>query len=349
MPISFRGLETRETGCTVPNKMRELVIGKNDGGQRLDKFLIKALPDLPRSLLYKAIRTKKIKVNRKRAAPFQILLAGDCLQLFLREELVERGDAGAAGEELARISPRLCVLYEDENILLLNKPAGVPVHEDESNRTANLLTHLQAYLYQQGEYDPGAEQSFAPALCNRIDRNTAGIVIAAKNAEALRVMNQKIRERQIDKIYLAAVHGTPDPREATLFGYLRRDEKTKTVQVYDRNPPPDAKPIRTRYCTVAVSGGLSLQKIELLTGRTHQIRAHMEHIGHPLLGEGKYGHNREDRARGYAHQALCAFRLRFSFTGEPTALDYLNGRSFSLPPEEVWFLKEFPGADPGRL
>ena len=329
--------------------MRELIIGKNDGGQRLDKFLTKALPDLPQSLLYKSIRTKKIKVNRKRAVPSQILSVGDCLQLFLREELFGPGENDRDGEELAYIVPHLRIVYEDENILLLDKPAGVPVHEDEGNRTANLLTHLQAYLYRQGEYDPRAEQSFAPALCNRIDRNTAGIVIAAKNAEALRVMNEKIKARQIDKYYLAAVHGTPVPREATLSGYLRRDEKTKTVTVYDRDPPRDAKRILTRYRTVAEAGGLSLQLIELLTGRTHQIRAHMEHIGHPLLGEGKYGHNRADRARGYTHQALCAFRLRFSFAGEPTVLDYLNGRSFSLPPEEIWFLKEFPGVDPGLL
>ena len=322
--------------------MHELKIGKNDSGQRLDKFLTKALPDLPKALLYKSVRTKKIKVNRKRAEIGQILAEGDTLQLFLADEFFSPEEDRAA--TLRSIRPQIAVLYEDSNILLLNKPVGVSVHEDEGNRTANLLTHLQAYLYQRGEYDPNAEQSFAPALCNRIDRNTAGIVIAAKNAEALRVMNDKIKSRQIDKWYLCAVHGTPSPREATLSAFLLRNEETKTVRIYDRNPPHGALTIKTHYRTLSTRGDLSLLSVELLTGRTHQIRAHLAHIGHPLLGDGKYGKNAGDRAVGYAHQALISYRLRFSFTGEATVLDYLSGREFSLSPDDVWFLKEFPDA-----
>lgn len=327
--------------------MKELTIGKNDSGQRLDKFLTKALPDLPQSLLYKSIRTKKIKRNRKRTEAGVMLEAGDTLQLFLSDEFFGRPSDGAA--ELRSLTPHLHVIYEDENILLLDKPAGVPVHEDEGNRTANLLHHLQAYLYQRGEYDPAAEQAFAPALCNRIDRNTAGIVIAAKNAEALRVMNEKIRTRQIDKFYLCAVHGRPEPPEATLTGWLLRNEATKTVRVFDRDPPPGALSIRTRYRTLATEGDLSLLSVELLTGRTHQIRAHMAHIGHPLLGDGKYGKNASDRREGYKHQALVAYRLRFSFTKDETVLDYLSGREFTLSPREVYFLERFPGLDPRIL
>lgn len=318
--------------------MHELTVRVNDSGQRLDKFLAKALPDLPKSLLYKSVRTKKIKVNRKRAEIGQILAEGDTLQLFLADEFF-RSD-GAVTDTLAAVTPHISVLYEDENILLLNKPAGVSVHEDEGNRTNNLLVHMQAYLYQRGEYDPNAEQTFAPALCNRIDRNTAGIVIAAKNAEALRVMNEKIRAREIDKLYLCAVHGIPSPRAATLTGYLLRDEKTKTVRVFDRNPG-GALTIKTRYETLATAGDLALLRVTLLTGRTHQIRAHLAHIGHPLLGDGKYGKNAADRAVGYSHQALVSYRLRFSFSEESTALDYLRGRSFSLTPEEVPFLSLF--------
>lgn len=327
--------------------MREMTVGRNDAGQRLDKFLTKALPDLPHSLLYKSIRTKKIKRNRKRTDPAEMLVEGDTLQLFLPDEFFSR-DASLL-PTLAAIRPELSILYEDENILLLNKPVGVPVHEDEGNRTRNLLTHLQAYLYQKGEYHPEDEASFAPALCNRIDRNTAGIVIAAKGAEALRVMNEKIKAREVDKRYLCAVHGVPEPRAATLSGWLIKNEKTKTVTVYDRNPPPGALPIKTRYRTLAARDGRALLSVELLTGRTHQIRAHLAHIGHPLVGDGKYGRNAADRAMGYAHQALVSFSLTFSFVGEGTVLDYLRGREFSLPADAVYFLPLFPGVRPQDL
>ena len=320
--------------------MRELKIGRNDAGQRLDKFITKAL-DLPTSLLYKSIRLKKIKVNRKRAEISQKLCEGDTVQCFLAEEFFKKSDTPPT---LSNIVPKLSVVYEDENILLVSKRPGVSVHEDEDGGINNLITHIQAYLYGKGEYSPEDEQSFAPALCNRIDRNTAGIVIAAKNAEALRVMNDKIKLREIDKFYLAAVHGVPKPKEALLTGYLLKDSKTNTVRVYDKNPPREAKDIKTKYRVIASKGELSLVEVELLTGRTHQIRAHMAHIGHPLLGDGKYGINRDDRAKGYKYQALCSYKLRFSFDteGEETVLDYLNGKEFTVPTEEIYFLSEFP-------
>lgn len=319
--------------------MREIKIGKNDAGQRLDKFLIKAL-DLPASLIYKSVRTKKIKLNRKRCEANAILAEGDVLQCFLAEECFAALDRGG-DIPLARIVPHLDIIYEDGQILLLNKPAGVSVHEDENGAQNTLISHIQAYLYKKGEYKPDDELSFAPALCNRIDRNTAGIVIAAKTAEALRVMNEKIRLREIDKFYLAAVHGVPKKREDTLRGYLIKDERENKVRVFEKNPPKGAKEIITRYRVIAERGGNSLVEVELLTGRTHQIRAHMASIGHPLIGDGKYGVNKNDRARGYKHQALCSYKLRFSFKTDAGVLSYLDGKEFSIPKKDIYFTKEF--------
>ena len=196
--------------------MRELIISKNDAGQRLDKFITKAL-DLPMSLLYKSIRLKKIKVNRKRAEASQKLIEGDTIQCFLADEFFEKGKkhgfsetSQLSEESLKRINASLNIVYEDENILLVNKPQGLSVHEDETSKSNTLISYIHSYLYNKGEYNPENEQSFAPALCNRIDRNTGGIVIAAKTAAALRIMNEKIKTREIEKFYLAAVHGIPE-------------------------------------------------------------------------------------------------------------------------------------------
>lgn len=318
--------------------MHKLIVGRNDAGQRLDKFISKAVKGLPMSLLYKAIRTKKIKVNGARAKENQILAVGDEILLFIRDEFFSSPDHDHG--TLSRIRPKLSIVYEDDNIMLLNKRPGVLVHEDTAGGENTLILHVQAYLLGKGEYDPDAEQSFAPALCNRIDRNTGGIVIAAKNAEALRVMNEKIRENEISKFYYCAVKGKMPRRADELRGYLLKDSHTNTVEVRDK-PFKDAKTIITRYRVLAEKNGNSLLEVELVTGRTHQIRAHLAHIGHPLLGDGKYGINRGERTRGYKHQALYAVRLRFDFSDDSGLLGYLRGREFCLDENEVWFLKDF--------
>ena len=317
--------------------MREIVIKKNDAGQRLDKFLTKAVKGLPTSMMYKLIRTKKIKVNRKRAEQKYMLCEGDTVQLFIREEFFAspEKDDGA----IKRIRPKLNILYEDENIMLLNKRPGVLVHEDTAAAENTLAMHMKAYLYEKGEYDPENERSFAPALCNRIDRNTGGVVIAAKNAEALRVMNEKIRDGQLSKYYLCLVHGIPEKKRDKLYGYLRKNSSTNTVEVRDRDFD-GAKEIITGYRVLEERGKNALLEVELFTGRTHQIRAHMSHIGHPLLGDGKYGINREERKDGYKYQALYAYKLFFKKTEVENALSYLEGRTFELPRSDIWFLEE---------
>ena len=315
--------------------MRIITVGKNDAGQRLDKFLSKAVKGLPMSMMYKSIRTKKIKVNRKRTEQNYVLCEGDEIQLFIRDEFFDNPekDDGA----LSRITPKLNIVYEDDNIMLLNKRPGVLVHEDDEGGENTLIMHIKAYLLGKGEYDPKREQSFAPALCNRIDRNTGGIVIAAKNAEALRDMNAKIKAGQIQKHYLCLIHGVPPKNTDKIKAYLKKNSKDNTVQVRDKYFD-GAKEIITGYTVLERRGKESLLEVRLYTGRTHQIRAHMAHIGCPLVGDGKYGVNRADRQNGFKYQALYAYKLIFPKTGEANSLSYLEGREFSLDKKDIWFV-----------
>lgn len=317
--------------------MRTLYITKNDAGQRLDKFLTKAVKALPKSLLYKFIRTKKIKVNRKRADIGYMLAEGDSVELFISDEFFSEDAADTA---FTHLTPHLDIVYEDENILLVDKQPGIIVHSDDNEEINTLIGHIKAYLYRKGEYDPASERSFAPSLCNRIDRNTGGIVIAAKNAAALRVMNKKIRADELSKYYLCAVHGRMERSSDTLTGYLKKDSDNNIVDIV-REARPGYKKIITKYRVVAERNSLSLLEVELVTGRTHQIRAHLSSIGHPLLGDGKYGVNRDDKKRGYKFQALYAFRLEFRFTSDAGVLSYLNGRRFEVDRNKIWFLGEF--------
>ena len=318
--------------------MKELTIGQNDAGQRLDRFLAKAVPLLPASLAQKYIRLKRIKRNGARAQRDTRLEAGDKLQLYINDEFFDTPREDNAYLTVA--IPKLNIVYEDDHILLVDKRPGLAVHpHDGAEYGRTLIDQIQAYLYQKKEWRPREEHSFTPALCNRIDRNTGGIVIAAKTAEALRVMNQKIKDREIDKRYLAIVEGTPKPREGSLKGYLFKDAVKNRVFVTD-SPKPGAKTCQTNYKTLASRDGLSLVECELTTGRTHQIRAQFAHAGHPLLGDGKYG--KLDKRYDRTYQALYSYRLTFQFTTDSGALEYLNGRSFQV--EKVDFVEEyFPG------
>ena len=318
--------------------MRSITVKKNDAGQRLDKFLAKSVKGLPMSLMYKFIRTKKIKVGGKRTDGKYMLSEGDVIDLYIKDEFFDSPENDKSA--LTHIEPKIDVVYEDENIILVNKRPGVVVHEDKDARDNTLIMHIQAYLYKKGEYDPTGEQSFAPALCNPIDRNTGGIVVAAKNAAALREMKEKIKNNEISKFYLCAVKGIMPKKSDTLTGYLIKDSATNTVTVYDRKVK-DAKNIITKYRVLAEKNGNSLLEVELVTGRTHQIRAHMAHIGHPLLGDGKYGVNRGEKRDGYKYQALYAYRIRFDFADDSGTLGYLRGKTVELDKKDIWFLSDF--------
>ena len=319
--------------------MREFTVTKNDAGQRLDRWLGKTLPLLPAPLAQKYLRLKRVKVGGKAAPRDYRLQPGDTLQLYINDEFFDAPREDNAF--LSVFSPQLDIVYEDQNIIICNKRPGLLCHPDEHEYVSTLITHIQAYLYQKKEWSPRWENSFAPALCNRIDRNTGGLVIAAKTAEALRVMNDKIRDREIAKLYLAAVVGTMTPPEGELRHFLLKDEGKKQVEVY-RKPVPGGKSAVTRYKTLQVQKGLSLVECQLLTGRTHQIRAQMAAAGWPLLGDGKYGSERVNRKYGEKGQALWSYKLRFSFTGECGCLENLRGREFRL--ETVPLAEQyFPG------
>lgn len=317
--------------------MKSFEIKQNDANQRLDKFIRKSLPNLPQALMYKYIRIKRIKVNGKRAEISTMLRTGDKVDMYINDEFFVKPETRY---DFTGASKNLDILYEDENIMLLNKKAGLLCHPDDKEFVDTLITRIKRYLYDKGEYNPDDENSFTPSLVNRIDRNTGGIVIAAKNAESLRILNAQMKKRNLKKTYLCVVHGIPTPESGLLEGYLVKDEKKNLVKV-SKKPCDGGKEIRTKYRVLQkdIKNDLSLVEVDLLTGRTHQIRAHFASIGHPLLGDGKYGTNKLNKEFGYKKQFLYSYKLVFALDDEAGILEYLKGRGFEV--KDVWFRREF--------
>lgn len=296
--------------------MKTIIVNQNDSGQRVDKFLSKLLPHMPKSLLYKQLRKKRVKRNKKALNAQDVLACGDELCLYINDEFFEEKKAVTASGK------GLSVVYEDGHILVLDKPAGQASHGGEDS----LLAQVQGYLYEKGEYHPEKENTFTPALSNRLDRNTRGLVLAAKHAEAQRLLNEKIKNGEVKKQYLCVVCGVPQKQSGRLTDFLQISETENRVRVC-KEDAPGAKQAVLDYRVLKEQNGLSLVKVTLHTGRKHQIRVQLSHLGHPLLGDTKYGAPKDAR---YRYQALCAYRLTFDFQGDSGVLEGLKGKTIEL-------------------
>ena len=297
--------------------MKSFTVTEKDAGTRVDKFIFKTFDKLPKSLMYKEIRKKNIKVNKKRCYPEQVLNTGDVLELYLNDDVLSIKEKFY---DFLRASNDLDILYEDKNIILINKKVGVLCHPDGKEYIDNIVARVKKHMYDNKEWSPD-DSTFTPSLANRIDRNTGGIVIACKNSQALKIINEKIKAREIEKYYLTVVHGKMNKKSELLTAYLTKDEKKNLVKVTDKQIE-GSKKIITEYKVLDYYPDASLLEVLLHTGRTHQIRAHLAHIDHPLYGDGKYG-----KEQGRYRQALYSYRLRFCFNDE-NELSYLNGKEF---------------------
>ena len=292
--------------------MKTIEINENDANQRLDKFISKLMPTLPKSALYKGLRKNNVRLNGKHFHKGEYMLrCGDVVTIYFPDEFLKE-------KKSAPELPMPKIVYEDENIIVCDKPVNLPSHVDDKGSSDTLVGRVLYYLEKNGEYDPEKEKTFTPALCNRLDRNTRGLVIAAKNAQALRIINEKIRNREIKKYYIAVCEGIFEKKEDTLTAQLSRGEKKSYIG-------SGGSEIKTHYKVLSEKNNTSEVEIELLTGRTHQIRAHMAHIGHALCGDVKYG-----AAKAKGGYKLISYRLVFDFKSSADSLNYLKRKEIRL-------------------
>ena len=321
--------------------MQEIAIGKNEAGQRLDKFLAKYMNLAPKSFFYKMMRKKNITLNGKKCEGAEKLAEGDVVKLFLSDETI----AGFTEVKVQKIQKtkkqKLDVIYEDEHILLVNKPTGMLSQKAKESDTS-LVEYLIDYLLDSGAITEESMRSFRPAPCNRLDRNTSGIVACGKSLAGLQMLSEVFRDRSIHKYYQCIVVGEMKDSK-TIDGWLLKDEVTNKVQIF-KAEVKDSLPIKTKYEPLATNGKYTLLKVTLLTGRSHQIRAHLASIGHPIVGDTKYGTVRKGAARNgrgttgaataeekyqIRSQLLHSYRLEFPKLSEP--FEYLSGKCYEAP------------------
>lgn len=301
--------------------MKKFIIDKNDDGQRLDKFMHRVMPNAKDSDIFKSLRKKKVRVNGKHQDKAYRLKTNDEVCMYINDELFTKAEATFRWQ----MAPReIDVIYEDKNILLINKPSGMPSQDTDENADS-LESRMRAYLYNKGEIDLDATPLFIPSLCHRIDRNTSGIVIAAKNAPTLRILNEKIKSKEIRKFYLCETESAPTQPNGKISGWLVRDEKSRKMVFYDKEVSGGVR-CETVYRTIK-KGSPALVEAELLTGRTHQIRVGLSHIGCSLLGDVKYGAKRDGKN---TYQHLIAYKVIFDFKESTGELEYLKGREFTV-------------------
>lgn len=305
--------------------MREIIIDKNENEQRLDRFLKKYLAEAPQGFVYKMLRKKNIKVNDAKAQPETTIYEGDRIQLYLSEETIDKFIAKK--EEIrSKLIPN--IIYEDENIILINKPVGVLSHGASKEFEENIVDSMISYLIKKGDFVPRVQKTFTPSICNRLDRNTSGIIIGSKNYQSLKAINEAIKSGMVRRFYKTIVKGNIK-NEFTAEGYLSKDEEKNRVTVHE-DDEEGSKKITTVIKPLKNKNGYSLLEIELITGRTHQIRGHLSSLGYPVIGDRKYG-NREINKKfnerySLDNQWLHGYKIEFH--GLHDELEYLNGKIF---------------------
>ncbi len=309
------------------------MIQKNEAGQRLDKLLAKYLNEAPKSFLYKMMRKKNIVLNGKKATGDEKLVVGDSIKLFLADETI----AKFSSVKIQRTTKQLDIVYEDENVLFINKPAGMLAQKAKPS-DESVVEHIISYLLNSNQLDENQLKSFRPSICNRLDRNTSGLITAGKSLAGLQGLSQCFQERTMGKYYIALVAGNVTQGEY-IQGYLVKDRQTNKVTISQKQQEEqDQDYIETEYRPLWSTQEVSLIEVHLITGKTHQIRAHMAHIGHPIIGDTKYGHPKYNtlyaKAYGVKHQLLHAYRLEFP--EQQGALEALSGKQFIAPLPKIY-------------